>query len=284
MTDAFTIRPLAGIDEYRACVDLQEETWGRGFSERVPTAILKVSQILGGVASGAWSPDGRLAGFVFGMTGIRDGRPVHWSDMLAVRPEARGTGLGRALKLHQRDAVRALGVDTMLWTFDPLRARNAHLNFARLGVVAREYVEDMYGQTDSPLHRGVGTDRLVARWLLDSPRVASRLADRGPHLSSGEVARLPAALDRLPGDGDPHPGKPRLDLYGPAIRMVIPPDIGHLMEHAPDLAGAWRGATRAVLRHYLDAGWEVADFVRDPHAPAYVLASPASSSDPPASP
>lgn len=272
MKGEYTFRPLEGTDEYRACVDLQEETWGRGFSERVAPAILQVSQLLGGVATGAWSADGTLVGFVFGMTGPRDGVLVHWSDMLAVRPEARNTGLGRELKLRQRDEVLARGIRIMHWTFDPLRTRNAHLNFARLGIVAREYVEDMYGQTDSPLHRGIGTDRLVALWELDGPRMEARLANRPPPPTAEEVAGVPAALDRGPDPGShPVPTAPDLSLTSPEIRVVVPPDIGALMESAPEGARAWRTATRAVFRHYLLGGWEVREFVRDEVAPAYLL-------------
>ena len=87
------IRPLETPEDYRACVALQEETWGSGFAERVPSSLLKVSQRLGGVAAGAWDENGRMLGFVFGMTGIEHGKPVHWSDMLAVRSEIRDGGL-----------------------------------------------------------------------------------------------------------------------------------------------------------------------------------------------
>lgn len=273
MSSEWVIRPLEGIDEYRACVELQEETWGEGFSERVAPAILKVSQILSGVASGAWSPDGHLVGFVFGMTGLRNGQAVHWSDMLAVRPEARNTGLGRRLKLHQRDLVLGHGVAVMHWTFDPLRARNAHLNFARLGITAPEYVEDMYGQTDSPLHRGIGTDRFVARWDLASPRVEDRLAGRARAPGPDDVASVQAVVDRRPG-GDaerPSPTAPRLDLDAPRIRVVVPPDIGVLMDRDPPLARAWRDATRAAFTHYVGRGWVAREFVRHDDAPAYLL-------------
>ena len=269
MTADVQIRPLDGIDEYRACVALQEDTWGAGFSERVPTAILKVSQILGGVAAGAWSAEGRLEGFVFGMTGLRGGEVVHWSDMLAVRPEMRGRGVGRALKLHQREALLARGVRTMHWTFDPLRTRNAHLNFARLGIVATEYRQDMYGDTDSPLHRGIGTDRLIALWLMDSPRVLARTAatEAGDFSS---MRRAPAVVDRDPESPD-RPMNPDLSRSEGRLRIVVPPDIGRLIDEEPALARAWRDATRAAFSFYLSRGWEVREFVRDPEAPSYIL-------------
>ena len=105
MSSHFTIRPFASIEEFKDCVLFQEETWGEGFSERVAVAILKVSQRLGGIASGAYDAEGVLAGFIFGMTGIQDGQIVHWSDMLAVRPGLQDSGLGTRLKAYQRGGV-----------------------------------------------------------------------------------------------------------------------------------------------------------------------------------
>ena len=104
----YVIRPFETMEQFRECVALQEATWGHGFSERVSPAILKIGQILGGVSSGAYDADNRLVAFVFGLTGLRDGEVVHWSDMLAVRPEVRDGGLGRRLKAYQRDQVLSL--------------------------------------------------------------------------------------------------------------------------------------------------------------------------------
>src|SRR5690606_28979184 len=101
---------------------------------------------------------------VFGLTGLEHGRLVHWSHMLAVRPEWRDLGVGTRLKAYQREAVARLGVEVIYWSFDPLMARNAHLNLNRLGARVAEYVEDMYGATGSTLHAGLGTDRLVVVW------------------------------------------------------------------------------------------------------------------------
>ena len=177
MGSHFTIRPFASIAEFKECVRFQEETWGEGFSERVAVAVLKVSQRLGGIASGAYDDEGGLAGFVFGMTGVQAGEIVHWSDMLAVRPELQDSGLGTRLKAYQRDELVSRGITRMHWTFDPLEAKNAHLNLNKLGAVAGECVQDMYGGTDSPLHREIGTDRFVPTWVMDSPRVIERLVE-----------------------------------------------------------------------------------------------------------
>ncbi|MEX2465788.1 MAG: GNAT family N-acetyltransferase [Gemmatimonadota bacterium] len=289
MTLRYELRPFRALEDYRACVALQEETWGVGFSERVPTAILKVAQSLGGVAAGAFDGEGRLAGFVFGMTGPDEsGEVVHWSDMLAVRAEAAGSGLGVRLKAWQRDSVVARGVRRMLWTFDPLRARNAHLNLNKLGAVVREYRRDMYGDTDSVLHRGIGTDRFVAVWLLESERVAGRMERALSERSSGRAdpgrpapppdqdvpdpALLPFALQAVGPAEALRPGSARLDLDSERVGVAIPADIGAVMHRDAGLAVAWREATRETLMHYLERGYEVRALMRrEGAAPVYVL-------------
>jgi len=150
-----TYRHLSGADELDACVRMQREIWADWV---VPYPLLLVAQKTGGVLAGAFEGDGPLLGFVFGMAGLVEGEMVHWSDMLAVRSEARGHGIGRGLKAFQRDAVRAMGIKTMYWTYDPQVARNAHLNLNVLGAQVTEYVTDMYGP---------GTDRFIVRWHLD---------------------------------------------------------------------------------------------------------------------
>lgn len=292
--DGYTIRPFESTADYRACVDLQEATWGDGFSERVSPAILKVSQILGGVAAGAYDDEGALVGFVFGLTGVRDGRTVHWSDMLAVRPGLRDSGLGRQLKEYQREDLLSRGVDTMFWTFDPLQSRNAHLNITRLGAVVREYRINMYGESDSPLHRGIGTDRFVALWLMDSDRVRHRLgggdassrhdAPSSEHAPSSESAsssgkasafkNAPYALSAREGarTAHPQPGLPELDHLGnDRVRVSIPSDVGTLMKDDMGLAVEWREATRAVFDRYMSAGFQVLEFQRGRPVSTYLL-------------
>jgi predicted GNAT superfamily acetyltransferase len=303
MSGGHTIRPLVGPEELKACVALQEETWGAGFSERVPPALLKVAQMLGGVAAGAWSSDGTLDGFVFGMTGVRDGEVVHWSDMLAVRRGIRDKGLGTSLKGYQRQVLLERGVRTTFWTFDPLQARNAHINFTKLGIVVREYVRDMYGETDSPLHRGIGTDRFVALWLMDSERVTARMAgvERGPGAEGARnVAVALGALGEAdtpsvgeegadgtppagspgagppPAPGIPRPGTPVLGLDAPALRVAIPADISRVMATSMELAVEWREATRSVFTHYLGRGYEVKELVRGGRTSDYLLEKRAS--------
>ncbi len=278
--DAVEIRPLRTQEDLLACVELQRETWGAAFSDLVPASILKVTQRVGGVTAGAFDANGRLLGFVFGLTGVEDGRIVHWSDMLAVREEARDLGLGRRLKEFQRDAVRALGGTVIYWTYDPLVARNAHLNFNKLGVRVVEYVEDMYGETDSELHRGVGTDRFIVAWPVSRSESES-LAAESKRLGSealGPVREAPILNPDL-ADGTV-PDLTSVERSRPThLRVVVPRDITAVQSHSLEHAGRWRQSTRqafhwalkrdyAVRGVYADDGGEWSYYVlaREPHA------------------
>ena len=117
-----------------------------------------------------------MVGFAFSIVGVKDGQPTQWSHMMGVLPEYRRQGLGRELKLAQRERALAGGFDLMEWTFDPLQALNAHLNFAKLGVVCDEYGVNIYGESSSALHRGTPTDRFVVQWNI--ARTARRAPDR----------------------------------------------------------------------------------------------------------
>jgi predicted GNAT superfamily acetyltransferase len=250
-------------------VDFQESIWGRGFSERVPASLMKVTRRLGGVVAGAFTPDGRMVGFVYGMTGPEAGRLIHWSDILAVSPESRDRGVGRLLKGYQRLRVLQEGVTLMRWTFDPLESRNAYLNLGHLGAVVREYAVDMYGNSDSPLHRGLGTDRFVVSWELDTPRVEARIAGQRPP-SSRDFEGLQVAFPVHAGAAGPEPeASPGSGVAGllergarsRGLRLPIPADIQSLRDRDPALAGRWRNATRAVLEPALRRGWVVRELL-----------------------
>jgi predicted GNAT superfamily acetyltransferase len=269
MSDGLTFRPFVSQEDYETCGELQEEVWGHGFSEKVSAAILMIANRLGGLAAGAFDEAGILQGFVFGLTGILDGELVHWSDMLAVRGDGRDRGLGTRLKRYQRDVMLGRGIGEMRWTFDPLQGRNAHVNFSKLGILSREYVENMYGETDSPLHRGVGTDRLVAIWELDSERAESRLEGE---TAIRDFTGAPHVLPTRDEGSFPSPGTPILGLDGPYLLLAVPAVIDTIMEKDMPLAILWREATRAAFVHYLSRGYEVREFLRGEAVSFYVLA------------
>src|SRR5262249_6108148 len=175
---------------------------------------------VGGLAAGAFDRGGELLGFVFGVSGVRDGELVHWSHMLGVRESARNLGLGRMLKEHQRVALAKLGIRRVFWSFDPLMAKNAYFNFNRLGASVVEYVPDMYGTTASPLHLGLPTDRLV----VTTPTSAVE-ADRHP--SRG--GQLPL-FSPFPRDGD--------EVFEPAESRALPESL--LIEVPSDILAITR--------------------------------------------
>ena len=268
--DDIDVRPLASRADYDACVALQELTWGVGFNERVPSGILKLSQRLGGVASGAFDSGGELLGFVFGMSGLMAGRLAHWSDMLAVHPNARDRGIGEALKWHQRSQLLQAGVHVAYWTFDPLEARNAWLNFTRLGAVAREYVRNFYDASDSPLHKGLATDRLIVTWLLDSERVRCKAAETGarhdPDLETAPIVNPVAVEGRAPDIVSL-----RRDVDEPIVRIAIPSNLQQLKREALEEAAAWQAVVREAFEGYFASGFEVTDLLRSAGQRSYVL-------------
>lgn len=280
--DGVTLRRCATRDDFLQCVALQAETWGDGFTDKVPVTILELAQRLGGVTAGAFDPAGRLLGFVFGMAGRLGRRPVHWSDILAVRPDGRDRGLGTRLKHYQRELLRDTEAEAIYWTFDPLIARNAHLNLTRLGARAVQYVRDMYGpDTGSALHSGLGTDRLVAEWPLRAD--AGRDGAARDATSAGSVSAVGgASWDAAPVVNPPDAaGRPAFaPADAPAVRVAIPADIHGVLREAPGAAGAWRESTRDAFEWYLARGYAVAGFAAERgRGGAYHLTRPAGGED-----
>jgi len=265
------LRPLLTRAELEACVALQKEVWGEEFADVTSPALLKVVQAIGGVAAGAFRrSDGRLEGFIFGVSGVLDGRPTHWSHMLAVREEHRGKGLGVRLKWFQRDLLLAVGVETVFWTFDPLVARNAHLNLVRLGASIDRYERDYYGEGgDSTLSAGLGTDRLVVRWELRSERTERALAGEAPGEGAAASAGPVLNVRPAPGGGtEPAlPGAAAGDApwaAEPAVQVEIPAFIIAVRDHDATRAKAWRAASRAAFEACFEHGYRVETLVRVP--------------------
>lgn len=174
MTDSVTIRKCEALEEMQACFALQKEVWNFSDADLVPVRLFVVANKIGGQVVGAF--DGReLVGFALAIPGNRHGHSYLHSQMLAVRQQYRNGGLGRRLKLYQRDDALARGFELMEWTFDPLEIKNAYLNIEKLGAIARRYNVNQYGITTSPLQGGLPTDRLVAEWWMKSRRVEAVL-------------------------------------------------------------------------------------------------------------
>ena len=258
-----TLRDLKTLEDCRAVVDLQVAVWGHDM-ETVPAGVLLVSAKRGGILIGA-EEDGRLAGFVWSMPGLRGDVQSHWSHMLAVLPEFRGRGLGEALKLEQRRRALVQGTNLVEWTFDPLQAANAHLNFAGLGTIAGEYLVDVYGSLSGPLHRGTPTDRLIAEWWIRRPHVERRLASRSaPDVArSAEVLESPRAIETSVSGAWVAAGRVDESLDAGRVRIPVPPRFGQMQQQATDLALAWRLAARRAFQAYFSRDYLAVDFFLD---------------------
>lgn len=254
--DAIQIRPLRTIAELKAVEELQVEVWGCSEREVLPSLTLIPLLDIGGVLLGAFAGE-KLVGFVVGFPGFEAGQAILHSDMLAVRSVYRSTGLGYRLKLEQRSVALANGIEKITWTFDPLQAANAHLNFGKLGVIADCYKINYYGETSSALHR-TGTDRLWVTWLLRSDHVNQRISASGDRSSA--TAEAAPALIRVGPDGEPVAAV--LDVRQNSWRIEIPNDINALVNFDPARANRWREATRAAFTAALAAGFVVDDFLR----------------------
>ena len=257
------IRALLSPEDYRAFEALQREVWGKNLVEVVTPSMAAIVQKIGGIAAGAFDERGEMVGFVFGFTGCRDGLLVHWSHMLGVREGLRNSGVGRRLKLYQREELLKLGVDAMYWTFDPLVARNAFFNFNRLGVSAEEYVVDMYGAgDDSELFRGLGTDRLIVVWRIGKEYIKLALDGRLT-FDSRPYSKTPVVVSRMVEDDSTSPPVLKKDVHEERIRIEIPPEIHLVRDTSASAASAWRSMTRTAFQSAFSNRYEVSGFYRD---------------------
>ena len=230
-----TIRPCCTIEEFEEMVELEIHVWGFVERDVVPSQMYVVASKVGGQVLGAFVGE-KMAGFILAYPGIRDGRPYLHSHMAAVLPEFRDLGIGRRLKLAQREDALARGIPLIEWTFDPLQTKNAHFNLCRLGAVARRYLTDVYGSTSSPLHAGLPTDRLVAEWHLESERVVSLLNGREPERGSN--------LENI-----------RILSEGASCKRIA----------------AIQAAARKRFQELFEAGYVVTWFEREPAGGSYIL-------------
>ncbi len=192
--DSVTVRKCQQLEEMRTCVALQKEVWNFSDSDLIPLRMFVVAEKIGGQVIAAFEGN-EMVGFALSIPGARGGNSYLHSHMLAVRKEHQNCGVGRRIKLFQRGDALARGFELIEWTFDPLEIKNAHLNIAKLGAIARRYSVNQYGISSSPLQGGLPTDRLVAEWWLKSKRVELLLqAGTKPHVEAPTTISVPAEI------------------------------------------------------------------------------------------
>jgi len=256
LRQSITIRDITDLAEMREVEELQKEIWGVADREVLPAMAMRPITVVGGVLIGAFD-NSRMVGFVFGFPGLDESRLILHSDMLAVKTEYRSHGIGYQLKLAQRERALEKGIDMITWTFDPLQAANAHLNFSRLGVISDRYFVNFYGETTSYLHR-TGTDRLWVKWFLNSERVRDRSQERLKGTSVSNERDRSSILIRVAENEEP-----KVLHDGPTVETAIievPGDINAILRDDCKVAIRWREATRHAFKVALDAGYVVEEF------------------------
>jgi len=258
------IRELKSIEEFKQVVALERQIWGyTDEQDVVPVPIFIITVHRGGILLGAYDKD-QLVGFAYSIPGFRDHRPLQWSHMLGVTEPYRSTGLGRRLKIEQRRLTLAMGLDLIEWTYDPLQALNAHLNFVKLAVVVEDYEENVYGESSSLLHRGTATDRFIARWWIRDPRVERRLADDTGQAIHDIDATDARQVNTLRRHGEwLEPVGADLSFTDSKLLVTIPMGFTEMLTRDVGLARAWRAATRAIFTTYFARDYRAVDFFLD---------------------
>lgn len=258
---SFRIETARDIAACTATVPIQEEVWS-GDVIVPPQLLLAVAHNGGFVALGYADGDERPAGFVFGFVGIYDYHFRHHSHMLAVRERYRGSGLAKALKEAQRDHCLDQGIEVIAWTMDPLEARNATFNFAKLGAFTREYHRDFYGPMPDKLNAGLASDRIYVEWPIGHDRTYKRLRgdDRPPSLEDAEREGIRYLLKVDDGD---RPGPVNTGRTGEShLLLEIPSRFQELKARDAALALEWRTGTRNAFESAFSQGYAAVEFLR----------------------
>ena len=252
------IREISDLQEMYAVEELQKEVWGEADLEVFPALAMIAMREVGAVLVGAFDR-AELVGFVFGFPGLEEQQIILHSDLLAVQRDYRSHNIGYRLKLAQREGALTRGIRKITWTFDPLQSVNAHLNFARLGVVSKRYLDDFYGKTTSFLH-STGSDRLWVEWELNSARVLDRISE--PAEVMMPVRDLPGSV-LVAADQNCAPVTNRLNSAESDVIIEIPRHLNQLSATEIDLARRWRAVTREAFHEAISNGYCVTEFYRD---------------------
>jgi predicted GNAT superfamily acetyltransferase len=247
------VSELHRIDRLVVAQRLFEEVWrpAAGHPPPVTAALLRALAHAGGYVAGAFAGT-RMVGASAGFFTAPPASALH-SHITGVVPGEEHRGVGFALKLHQRAWCLARGVTLAVWTFDPLVARNAWFNLAKLGARPTGYLEDFYGPMTDALNAGMASDRLLVAWPLDDPAVAAACAGRPrrpPPVAAEAALAVGPELEPVASETD-----------APAVTVALPPDLERLRA---DQRRAWRAAVRQALGGRLAAGAAVTGFLRHP--------------------
>lgn len=257
------IEAIRNVEDVHRIEEIQKEVWGFEDLEIVPWRLMIIISKRGGILLGAYAKE-EIVGFVFGFPGVYKNKNVHCSHMLAVIPRYEGQNIGFRLKMAQKKEALKRGYDTMVWTFDPLQARNAYFNIEKLGAVSNEYLFNLYGASSrSRYYAGLTTDRLVARWLLKGERAERRPKGEGRTGRAWMKEAVPL-MNRVEEDekGRPVSGPFQSRPEKSRIAVEIPGNIERMKKEALSLAKDWREKLGGALFEYFRQGYTITGFSR----------------------
>ncbi|MDQ7903227.1 GNAT family N-acetyltransferase [Phytohabitans sp. ZYX-F-186] len=243
---------LSEVDDQRAAAELLQRVWSADSPDQLVNAsMMRAFAHSGNYVVGAYR-DGRLVGAAVAFLGTDH---LH-SHIAGVEPGRQGSGVGYAMKLHQRAWALDRGLPAVCWTYDPLIRRNAYFNLGKLGARATAYLPDFYGPMDVGTDAGGPTDRMYVRWDLTSP--AASAAARG-ECQEADPAGGVVVLGR---DGDGAP-VPVAEAGGRRLLVAAPLDVVALRGTDPPLALRWRFALREAIMASMLRGYRIAGVTRD---------------------
>ncbi len=264
------VRVLVRPEEFQEAVEVQKAAWRMpDYREAAPAHVLRGIADNGGLVLGAFDEEtGEMVGVSYGFI-ARDprGKPYFYSHATGVKEGAKYRGVGLLLKKKQREEALKMGFDLIKWTYDPLQSLNSYFNLSKLGVVARTYVRDYYGEIRDSINVGLGSDRVKAEWWIKSRRVEEKLAGRLRPPSPSDLADLGAEVVLGRSLSNPlAPGEPLLDARSETVLIELPWSMDEVRAADPSLPRRWRLATRTVYEHYLSRGYVAIDYSADREA------------------
>lgn len=262
------IRLLKTHSEYLEVEALEQAVWQFKPREIIPINELITAQNNGGLVFGAFEK-GKMIGFCFGIVGYKDGKVYHTSRMLGVLPNYQNKDIGYRLKLFQRDFVLKQGLDLIKWTFDPLQSRNAYFNIEKLGVIIRQYVVNLYGESTSQFNKGLQTDRFSPEWWIKTKWVRKKLKGIKSLINLTDIEY--AVKTNFTKKWLLYPKDYSLDLKNKMVAVEIPEDIDELKAKDIKLAQEWRSVTRKVFLHYFKQNYTIVSFHRKENRSFYIL-------------
>lgn len=248
MKKEIVLRRLESNAEMRLIQTLEREVWDMS---PIPTHQTFTASKNGGILVGAFDGS-RLVGYCYGFAGFKDGKIYLCSHMMGILPEYQSMGIGKRLKLEQRNIAKQIGYDLITWTFDPLESRNAHLNTSKLFGISRTYIENCYGEMDDGLNRGLPTDRLQIEWWISSSRVEDAWTPKITKFENPfQTTRTATNYPILEKD------EVELPLEAEGIEVPVPQDFQEIKKQEPQLAMDWRLKIRSVFQQLFKEGFAV---------------------------